>query len=123
MAAPVGFIGLGDMGGPMAVNLVEARLLAGRARHRPGQDRAAARARRRPWPTRPRRWRPRSTRTIVMVETTAQAEEVIAGERGIIQSAKAGHIVVCMSTIDPFAARRLGDRLGGARASPCSMRR
>ena len=52
------------------------------------------------------------TRTIVMVETTAQAEEVIAGERGVIQSAQAGHIAVCMSTIDPFAARRLGDRLG-----------
>jgi len=48
----------------------------------------------------------------VMVETTAQAEEVIAGERGVIQSAQAGHIAVCMSTIDPFVARRLGDRLG-----------
>jgi 3-hydroxyisobutyrate dehydrogenase len=52
-----------------------------------------------------------SARTIVMVETTPQAESVIAGEQGIIQSAASGHIVICMSTIDPFAARRLGGRL------------
>jgi 3-hydroxyisobutyrate dehydrogenase len=47
-----------------------------------------------------------------MVETTAQAEAVIAGEHGIIQRAKPGHVVVCMSTIDPLVARRLGDTLG-----------
>src|SRR5438876_2500231 len=50
-------------------------------------------------------------RTIVMVETTAQAESVIAGERGIIKSAARGHIVICMSTIDPFALRRLAEQL------------
>jgi len=50
-------------------------------------------------------------RTICMVETTAQAESVIAGERGIIRSARPGHIVICMSTIDPFAVRRLADTL------------
>jgi 3-hydroxyisobutyrate dehydrogenase len=50
-------------------------------------------------------------RTICIVETTAQAEAVIAGERGIVKSAKPGHIVICMSTIDPFAARRLAETL------------
>jgi 3-hydroxyisobutyrate dehydrogenase-like beta-hydroxyacid dehydrogenase len=50
-------------------------------------------------------------RTIVIVETTEQAESVIAGERGIIKGAKPGHIVLCMATIDPFAARALADRL------------
>jgi 3-hydroxyisobutyrate dehydrogenase-like beta-hydroxyacid dehydrogenase len=45
-------------------------------------------------------------RTICMVETTDQAEAVIIGEQGIIARAQAGHIVLCMSTIDPFAARR-----------------
>jgi 3-hydroxyisobutyrate dehydrogenase len=52
-------------------------------------------------------------RTICMVETTAQAEAVIAGERGMCRSASRGHIVVCMSTIDPFVARRLGAELAG----------
>jgi len=46
-------------------------------------------------------------RTICMVETAAQAESVIAGERGIVQGATRGHVVICMSTIDPFAAKRL----------------
>jgi 3-hydroxyisobutyrate dehydrogenase len=46
-----------------------------------------------------------------MVETTAQAEAVIAGERGIVRGARAGHIVACMSTIDPLVARRLGGEL------------
>ncbi len=50
-------------------------------------------------------------RTICMVETTAQAESVIAGDRGVLAGAGAGHIVICMSTIDPFAARRLHERL------------
>jgi 3-hydroxyisobutyrate dehydrogenase-like beta-hydroxyacid dehydrogenase len=50
-------------------------------------------------------------RTILIVETTDQAKEVIAGERGIIKGAKPGHIVVCMSTIDPFAARELAEQL------------
>jgi 3-hydroxyisobutyrate dehydrogenase len=50
-------------------------------------------------------------RTICMVETTAQAEAVIAGEQGVIQSVKPGHIVICMSTIDPFAAKRLAAEL------------
>src|SRR5205809_357173 len=46
-----------------------------------------------------------------MVETTAQSESVIAGEHGVIKTAKSGHIVICMSTIDPFAAKRLGEQL------------
>jgi 3-hydroxyisobutyrate dehydrogenase len=110
MALAVGFIGLGNMGRPMAMNLVKhgfslvvhdvdrARLEPLRARGATvaasAEDVAAA-----------------TGRTIVIVETTTQAEDVIAGERGIVRSAAPGHIVVCMSTIDPFAARRLGDRL------------
>jgi len=50
-------------------------------------------------------------RTISMVETTAQAESVIAGEQGIVAGAARGHIVASMSTIDPFVARRLADAL------------
>src|SRR5262245_44951186 len=50
-------------------------------------------------------------RVICIVETTAQAEAVITGPRGINQSARRGDIVVCMSTIDPVVARRLHDEL------------
>ena len=110
MTTSVGFIGLGNMGRPMALNLVKAGfplvvhdidpakvepLRARGARVEPSAQAVAA----------------VTARTICMVETTAQAESVIAGEHGIIRSAASGHIVICMSTIDPFVARRLAEAL------------
>jgi 3-hydroxyisobutyrate dehydrogenase-like beta-hydroxyacid dehydrogenase len=110
MADAVGFIGLGNMGRPMALNLVKngfslvvhdvdpakVEALRGRGAKVAASAEQVAAA---------------TGRTIVMVETTAQAEAVIAGEHGIIRSAKPGHVVISMSTIDPFVARRLGDQL------------
>ena len=110
MAGAVGFIGLGNMGGPMALNLVKhgfslivhdidpVKVVPLRERGAKVADSAEGVA-------------AASERTIVMVETTAQAESVITGERGIIHSAGRGHIVACMSTIDPFVLRRLAERL------------
>jgi len=110
MTGAVGFIGLGNMGRPMALNLlkhgfslvvhdidrakVEAVHVRGAKTAPSAQDVAAG-----------------TDRTIVMVETTAQAEAVIAGEHGIIRGAAPPHIVISMSTIDPFVARRLADQL------------
>ena len=112
MAGKVGFIGLGAMGGPMALNLAKAGfelvvhdidatkvepLRKAGADVATSADLTAAAA----------------DRTIVIVETTEQAESVIIGAHGIIRGGKPGHIVVCMSTIDPFAARIFADRLAG----------
>jgi len=122
MTDTVGFIGLGNMGGPMALNLVKAGfelvvydinparvapLVAAGATVEASAEAVAAKCH----------------RTICMVETTDQAESVILGENGIIQSAKQGDIVLCMSTIDPLAARRFLPSASAPRASPCSMRR
>ena len=110
MPGAVGFVGLGNMGRPMALNLVEhgvplvvhdidpAKVEPLRARGATVVDS-------------PERVGAASERSICMVETTAQAEAVIAGERGVIRTARPGHIVICMSTIDPLAARRLGETL------------
>ena len=110
MADAVGFIGLGNMGGPMARNLVRGGfplvvhdidsskvepLRAQGAKVAGSPQDVAADAR----------------RVICMVETTGQAESVIVGARGIVQSARRGDVVVCMSTIDPLVARRLHDEL------------
>ncbi len=110
MSGKVGFIGLGAMGGPMALNLAKAGfalvvndidkaraepLKAAGAEVAPSAEAVAAAA----------------DRTIVIVETTEQAEAVIIGAHGIIRGAKPGHIVLCMATIDPFAARGFADRL------------
>jgi 3-hydroxyisobutyrate dehydrogenase-like beta-hydroxyacid dehydrogenase len=110
MAEAVGFIGLGNMGGPMATNLAKrgfslvvrdidaARVEPLRALGATVADSARAVA-------------AATARTISMEETTAQAEAVIGGEQGIIHGAAPGHIAICMSTVDPFAVRRLGERL------------
>jgi 3-hydroxyisobutyrate dehydrogenase-like beta-hydroxyacid dehydrogenase len=110
MASKVGFIGLGAMGGPMALNLAKAGfalvvhdidetktepLKAKGAEVAASAQSVAASA----------------DRTIVIVETTEQAESVIIGAHGIIRGARPGHIVLCMSTIDPFAAQSFADRL------------
>lgn len=110
MAGCVGFIGLGNMGRPMAMNLLKHGfslvvydidpnavevLLAQGAAHA-GSPAEVART---------------TDRTISMVVTTAQAEAVLAGENGIVHGAGQGHVVLSMSTIDPFVARRLYGQL------------
>jgi 3-hydroxyisobutyrate dehydrogenase len=110
MAGAVGFIGLGNMGGPMALNLVKRGVSlvvrdidpARTARLRERGARVA---------DSPAEVAAQTERTIVIVETTAQVEEVIAGERGLIETAPRGHVVICMSTIDPFVLRRLAEQL------------
>jgi len=104
MAGKVGFIGLGAMGSPMARNLIGAGMplvvhdidvskTAGLNAEVASSAQEVA---------------SKTERTILIVETTEQAQSVI---RGIAERAKAGHIVVCMSTIDPFAARALAEEL------------
>jgi 3-hydroxyisobutyrate dehydrogenase len=110
MAETVGFIGLGAMGGPMALNLIKHGFLlvvhdidpakAERLRERGAAVAESAEA-----------VAGAVGRTICMVETTAQAQAVIAGPHGIVQRARPGHIVACMSTIDPLVARGLGEQL------------
>src|SRR5262245_61692403 len=107
MAGKVGFIGLGAMGGPMASNLIKADVSlvvhdidASKIAKLNAEVAASA-----------KEVAAKGDRTIVIVETTDQAQAVIAGSEGIAQGAKPGHIVICMSTIDPFAARALAEGL------------
>ena len=111
MAGAVGFIGLGNMGQPMALNLAKHGFPLvvhdiDAAKVEPLRARGATVA------ESPAGVAAAADRTISMVETTAQAESVIAGERGIVRAARPGHTVISMSTIDPLVARRLADTLG-----------
>ena len=110
MASKVGFIGLGAMGGPMALNLAKAGFALvvhdiDEAKTEPLKARGAEVA------ASAQSVAASADRTIVIVETTEQAESVIIGAHGIIRGARPGHIVLCMSTIDPFAAQSFADRL------------
>jgi 3-hydroxyisobutyrate dehydrogenase len=48
---------------------------------------------------------------ISMVDTTAQAEEVIVGPGGFIEGAQPGDVIISMSTIDPIALRKMQEKL------------
>jgi 3-hydroxyisobutyrate dehydrogenase len=110
MPGTVGFIGLGAMGGPMALNLVKHGFTLVVHDIEPAKV-EPLRARGAKVEASPARVAAAAERTICMVETTAQAEAVIAGDQGIVRGAGPGHIVVCMSTIDPFVATRLAQAL------------
>ena len=106
----VGFIGLGMMGIHMARNLVrkghplvvrdiaEARtaMLAAEGAHVAGTAREVAE---------------RARITVLMVDTTAQVEDVIFGCDGLSEALEPGDKIISMSTIDPEAVRRFAARL------------
>jgi len=106
----IGFIGTGIMGRPMALNLIKAGhelftwgrrfdtveplLVAGATgKGTPAEVAASADI------------------CFTVVSGTADVEQVILGERGLIHGAKAGSVIVDMSTIAPSATRRIAAQL------------
>ena len=107
----VGFVGLGAMGGPMAENLLKKghRLLAYDIDSRKNERFAALGAAIASGPEDVAR---RARIMISMVDTTAQAEEVIVGPAGFIAASQPGDVVLSMSTIDPIAIQKMHATLG-----------
>ena len=106
----VGFIGLGLMGRPMALNLIKAGHTVHvwsrrRASMQPlldagaGDCASAAELAR------------RAAVTISMVADAPDVEQVTLGVDGVADGAMAGHIHIDMSTIAPAAARSIAERL------------
>ncbi|MCF7984244.1 MAG: 2-hydroxy-3-oxopropionate reductase [Thiohalocapsa sp.] len=110
MAETIGFIGLGIMGLPMAINLIGAghRLVvhARRAESMAPLVQAGAKACDSPAAV---AWQ--STVIFTMVADTPDVEQVMLGERGVIDGIQAGSIAVDMSTISPSATRHVSARL------------
>ncbi|MBI2312314.1 MAG: 2-hydroxy-3-oxopropionate reductase [Betaproteobacteria bacterium] len=106
----VGFIGLGIMGQPMALNLVKGgHTLAVYGRRaetvQPLEANGATAC------GSPRDVAAKSEITIVMVSDTPDVEQVILGENGVIHGARPGSVVVDMSTISPSATRAMAKKL------------
>lgn len=110
MSETIGFIGLGIMGRPMALNLIKAGYslvvlnwhietteelvsLGAHAREH-AKDIAA-----------------QSDILITMLPDAPQVEEVILGPSGVLEGAKKGLIVIDMSTISPIITRQLAAHL------------
>jgi 3-hydroxyisobutyrate dehydrogenase len=106
----VGFIGLGDMGSPMAANLRGAGyLVTGYDVDVPRLEAAAT------FGIRPARSctdvaRVSSSTLIVMVRTVAQTEAALLGEEGVLAAGRTLTLVI-MSTLDPGSMARIAERL------------
>ena len=113
----VGFVGVGNMGWPMAACLVRGGLhracerLAPRGRQ---QLRAADRRRRRP--TACASWPPRRDVVITMLPTSVIVEHVLAGgDDNVLAGMKPGTVVIEMSSGVPSVTQELAERVHGAR--------
>ena len=106
----VGFIGLGVMGSPMALNILKggheltvydrspeamARLVAAGAK-------AAAS---------PREVGAASEIVVTMLPEPQHVDQVVLGKDGVVEGLRKGGIVIEMSTIDPQTSQRVGDEL------------
>ena len=116
MRQSVGFIGLGIMGQPMALNLVKAGFAVtvfNRTRSKAEPlERAGARVASSPAEA------ARDAEVVVtIVSDTAAMEEVVGGKGGVLETIRPGAVVIDSSTISPTVSRKLASQLAGKGAS------
>src|SRR5579885_2972657 len=104
----VGFIGIGVMGRPMTLNLLKAghdvTIFARHPEKPEVQEVLNAGAKLAPSA---RAVAMASETVITMVPNSAQVEEVVAGQQGILEGARKGLVIIDMSTIAPTTSRKL----------------
>lgn len=110
MTDKLGFIGLGIMGVPMALNLRRAGFPVAvfnrnRSRATPLQDAGATVC------ASPKEVAEKSDIIFTCVSDTPDVNEVLFGKDGVIHGAKAGSVVVDMSTISPDATKQFAAEL------------
>ncbi|HEX5411741.1 MAG TPA: NAD(P)-dependent oxidoreductase [Terriglobia bacterium] len=115
MQESVGFIGLGIMGEPMALNLVKAgyQVSVYNRTHEKTQplEQAGARV-----VTTPSEAAQKADYVMSIVSDSAASEEVILGKEGVLQTLKPGAIVIDSATISPVVSRRLACATAGKKA-------
>lgn len=116
MPESIGFIGLGIMGQPMAMNLVKAGHPVTVFNRTPGKaeallqagarlaDSAAAAAR-------------EADVVMMIVSDSAAVEQLVAGQNGVLEGVRQGAMVVDSSTISPVVSRKMACHAAGKGAS------
>jgi 2-hydroxy-3-oxopropionate reductase len=107
MSGRIGFVGLGIMGKPMALNLAAAGhdlVLHNRSREK--AERLAAQTGAEVAGT-PEEVARRSDITFTMLPGPPEVERVVAGDGGLLHGAREGSLIVDMSTSSPLLAREL----------------
>lgn len=109
MVKKVGFIGLGDIGLPMA-KCVAARgyevAVCGHVRREPVEEMKKAGAKE---VSSPKEVALASDVTITMVRDDAESEEIILKPNGVMEGTKEGSGIILMSTLSPAFCRRVGE--------------
>ncbi len=106
----IGFIGTGIMGGPMVRNLLKAGYPV--VVHNRTESKAKALLEEGAvWGASPADVAKKSDVVITCVTDTPDVREVLLGQNGVIEAARAGLICVDMSTISPSATREIGQIL------------
>jgi 2-hydroxy-3-oxopropionate reductase len=108
----VGFIGLGVMGRPMARHVLEGGHELGVWARRAAATDPLVASGATAYET-PAALAAHSDVVVTMVTGTRDVEEVVLGEKGVIDGARPGHVVVDMSTISAAATRRMAAALAG----------
>ena len=106
----VGFVGLGIMGKPMAMNVLKAGFplsVYNRTKAKADEVVAAGAT----WCDSPQIVAQNSDVIITIVSDTPDVEQVLFGENGVVHGAKEGAVVIDMSTISPQATRDFAARL------------
>ena len=105
----IGFIGLGVMGKPMAKNLLKAGHSLVVCKHidpRPVNELVAAGAQE---VVSPKQVAEMSDIVITMLPDSAEVEEVVLGENGLLKGARKGLVIIDMSSIAPSTSRRIAE--------------
>ncbi|MDE3181035.1 MAG: NAD(P)-dependent oxidoreductase [Acidobacteriota bacterium] len=116
MPESIGFIGIGIMGQPMAMNLVKAGHKVAVFNRTPGKtgslEKAGARV-----AANPADAAHGAGFVITIVSDTAAMEDVAMGKDGLLESLAPGSILVDSSTISPVVSRKLACHVAGKGAS------
>jgi 3-hydroxyisobutyrate dehydrogenase-like beta-hydroxyacid dehydrogenase len=112
MMKKVGFIGLGEMGKPMALNLLRAGyelwvydllpehvdLLVAEGAHAADNPAEIGQV---------------TQNTVIMVPTSVHVREVVLGENGLLKGTQPNQVCIIMSTIDPMTVQDVSRELAG----------
>lgn len=110
MSKTIGFIGLGIMGKPMARNLIKAGypLVVYNRTASKAEELVSAGARR---VGSPREVAESGEIIITMVADSPEVEQVILGPQGVLETVKAGSVVIDMSSISPVVTKKIAAEL------------
>jgi len=112
---PVGFVGLGSMGRPMARSLVRAGWRVVVWNRSPSAAAELAEAEAGATVARNPAELARATPVVLtMLPDLPQVEEVLSGQDGLLAGMRQGSVLVVMGTVSPVGVRELGERLGRA---------